>query len=173
MKRVFVVCFFLAVSGACFAQTAKDPVTSAVREILPRQQKNLVGSLEGMPADKYGFKPTPAHQPFAHLAAHMIEANNILCSAIGGVAEPKGAQESDGKDKLVASLKTSFDFCQGVMSKATDANLGDEVSIFGGRKVSRAYAMFALTGGWADHYAAAAMYLRLNGVLPPSAQPKE
>jgi hypothetical protein len=25
----------------------------------------------------------------------------------------------------------------------------------------------------ADHYGAAAMYLRLNGILPPSAQPKK
>jgi hypothetical protein len=30
-----------------------------------------------------------------------------------------------------------------------------------------------LSGGWADHYAAAAQYLRLNGILPPSAQPKK
>jgi hypothetical protein len=29
-----------------------------------------------------------------------------------------------------------------------------------------------LAGEWTDHYAAAAMYLRLNGILPPSAQPK-
>jgi hypothetical protein len=28
----------------------------------------------------------------------------------------------------------------------------------------------ALASGWADHYAAAAQYLRLNGILPPSAQ---
>jgi hypothetical protein len=30
-----------------------------------------------------------------------------------------------------------------------------------------------LASGWADHYAAAAMYLRLNGVVPPSAQAKK
>jgi hypothetical protein len=30
-----------------------------------------------------------------------------------------------------------------------------------------------LASGWADHYGAAAMYLRLNGILPPSAQPKK
>jgi hypothetical protein len=30
--------------------------------------------------------------------------------------------------------------------------------------------MFALTNDFADHYSAAAMYLRLNGLLPPTAQ---
>ena len=30
----------------------------------------------------------------------------------------------------------------------------------------------ALAGSWADHYGAAAMYLRLKGLLPPTAQKK-
>jgi hypothetical protein len=30
--------------------------------------------------------------------------------------------------------------------------------------------MMDLTGDWADHYGASAIYLRLNGVLPPTAK---
>jgi hypothetical protein len=33
-------------------------------------------------------------------------------------------------------------------------------------------AMFIITNALADHYSVAAMYLRLNGMLPPSAQKK-
>jgi hypothetical protein len=51
--------------------------------------------------------------------------------------------------------------------------LGDEVTLFGGRKGTKAAAVIALTSGWADHYSAAAMYLRLNGLVPPTAKPKE
>ena len=29
-----------------------------------------------------------------------------------------------------------------------------------------------LAADWADHYGASAIYLRLNGILPPTAQPK-
>jgi hypothetical protein len=54
-----------------------------------------------------------------------------------------------------------------------DSKLGDSVEIFGGRQVPRAMVALILAGGWSDHYAAAAMYLRLNGILPPSAQPKK
>jgi hypothetical protein len=36
--------------------------------------------------------------------------------------------------------------------------------------LTRASAMIALTNDFADHYSAAAMYLRLNGLLPPTAQ---
>jgi len=36
----------------------------------------------------------------------------------------------------------------------------------------RAWAFIALASNLADHYGAAAMYLRLNGILPPTAQKK-
>jgi len=48
--------------------------------------------------------------------------------------------------------------------------MGDEVALWGGRKATRAAALIALTNDWADHYAMAAIYLRLNGLLPPTAK---
>jgi hypothetical protein len=35
---------------------------------------------------------------------------------------------------------------------------------------ARAWASIILASNWADHYAEAAMYLRLNGLTPPSAK---
>jgi len=56
-------------------------------------------------------------------------------------------------------------------------DLGDDivhsVELFGGHQFPRAMGALGLASTWADHYAAAAMYLRLNGILPPSAQPKK
>jgi hypothetical protein len=54
-----------------------------------------------------------------------------------------------------------------------DSNLGEQLTLFGGRQASRAGAMIALTNDFADHYSMAAIYLRLNGLLPPTAKPKE
>jgi hypothetical protein len=70
---------------------------------------------------------------------------------------------------MLDALKTSFDFCSTALSRSDDSKLADSVEIFG-EKRPRAYAFIALASGWADHYAAAAMYLRLNGILPPTAQ---
>jgi hypothetical protein len=50
---------------AGFAQQNQDPVTSVVKEILPHQEKNLVAAVEEMPADKFGYKPTPQQMSFA------------------------------------------------------------------------------------------------------------
>src|SRR5262249_30193854 len=134
----------------------------------------LVGAAEEMPADKYGFKPTPQQMSFGALVVHILESNNALCAKIGDVPEPKSAElkETDGKDKLVAGLKASFDFCTSALAKTDDSRLGDTVELYGGRKGPRVSAMFFLSNDWADHYSAAATYLRLNGLLPPTAQKK-
>lgn len=174
MKHALTILLVLAAATA-FAQD-KNPVTSVVKEILPRQQKNLVAAAEAMPADKYSYKPTEQQMTYGHLILHIIESNNLLCSKVADIAEPKPPvelKESDGKDKLVTALKASFDFCGTALAKVDDSKLGEEIELFGGRKGSRAFGVIALTNDWADHYSSAAMYLRLNGILPPTAHPKK
>jgi hypothetical protein len=173
MKRTICILLFLAASNMLAQE--KNPVSSVVKEILPRQQKNLVAAVEEMPADKFGFKPTPAQMSFGHLVLHIVESNNYLCAKIGDVPEVKlpGLEESSGKEKLVAALKASFEFCSTTLEKVDDSKLGDTVELYGGRKGPRAFALIALSNDWADHYSSAAMYLRLKGLLPPTAQPKK
>jgi len=174
MKRT-ISFFLLFVATAVLAQD-KNPVTSVVKQILPRQQNNLVAAAEAMPAEKYSYKPTEQQMPFGHLVLHIIGSNNHLCSTIGNIPEVKPEvplKESDEKSKLVAGLKASFAFCSTALDKVDDSKLSDEVELFGGRKGPRAFALIALTNDWADHYSSAAMYMRLNGVLPPTAQPKK
>jgi hypothetical protein len=173
MRHARRVCLTILLSTMVWAQQpAKSPVTSAVREILPRQQKNLVAAVDEMPGNKFDYKPTPQQMSFAHLVVHMTNSNNYLCAKIGDAAAPKAPElkESDGKDKLLAALKSSFDFCNTALDKVDDSKLGDTIQAFGGREASKAWALFALTNDWADHYGAAAMYLRLNGLLPPTAK---
>ena len=81
--------------------------------------------------------------------------------------------ESDPKDKLVAALKDSFAYCTTALAKVDDAKLGEQFMFFGNRPISRGGALVALGGSWTDHYATQAIYLRLNGILPPTAQPEK
>lgn len=174
MKSLIAFAALLIIGTIGFGQEIKNPVSTVVKESLPRQQKNIVAAAEEMPADKYGYKPTPDQLSFGHLMLHIIETNNLLCARIGDTPETKTTElkETDGKDKLVAALKASFDFCSTALAKVDDSKLGDTVELFGEHKGPRAAAMIFLTNSWADHYGAEAMYLRLNGMLPPTAQKK-
>ena len=149
-----------------------NPVSTAVRSILERQSKNIIAATDEMPADKYSYQPTPAQITFGHLVMHMANSNFHLCSMISGVELPKmdELKETDAKDKLTGALKSSFDFCTQTLAKVDDSKLGEVVFTRGAFTLTRAGAMIALTNDFADHYSGAAMYLRLNGLLPPTAQ---
>jgi hypothetical protein len=164
----------LLLSAAAFAQQSKNPVTDVLRDSLAGRQKNTVAAIDEMPPEKFGFKPTPDQMSFGHLATHIVEANYFFCSKVSDVPAPKPEElaETAAKDKLVAAVSASFDFCGTALAKAEDAKLGDPIQDFAGKTRPRAWAALALAGSWADHYGAAAMYLRLSGLLPPSAQKK-
>lgn len=160
---------------AAGATAETNPVSNAVRRVVERQSKNMVAAVEAMPADKYSYRPTPGQMTFGHLVEHMVGANNLLCSKISGAAAPaeEKLSETDPKEKLVNALKASFDYCNQALAKVDDSNLGEELTLFGGQKGTRASAMLTLASAFADHYGMAAMYLRLNGLLPPTARPKD
>jgi DinB superfamily len=181
MKPILLSFALLAVSPlAAVAQQAPapatdliaNPVATAVRSSLERQSKNIIAATDEMPADKYSYQPTPAQITFGHLVMHMANSNFHLCAMISGVEVPKmdELKETDGKDKLTGALKTSFDFCTRSLTKVDDSKLGEVVFTRGAFTLTRAAAMIALTNDFADHYSGAAMYLRLNGLLPPTAQ---
>jgi hypothetical protein len=186
MKRILLSVALAAISPlAAIAQQAPatqtpapptalvaNPVATAVRGSVERQSKNLIAATEEMPADKYGYQPTPAQNSFGHVVMHVANSNFHLCSMISGVETPKmdELKETDGKEKLTGALKASFDFCTQALAKVDDSKLGEVVFTRGAFTLTRASAMIALTNDFADHYSALAMYLRLNQLLPPTAQ---
>ncbi len=185
MKTALSLCVLILVVPFSFAQGSastpaqagptKDPVATSLRLLLPRSRTNTLGSITAMPADKFNYKPTPEQMTFAHLVVHIIGFNNSFCAKAADVPAPKveEAKETDPKDKLLAAATASYDFCNDALGKMDDSKLGDSIELFGGRQAPRAMAALILASGWADHYSTAAMYLRLNGILPPSAQPKK
>jgi hypothetical protein len=157
------------------APDAASPVSDAVRAAAGRAGDNFIAAAEDMPADKYGFKPTPAQMSFGEVIMHMAAGYDALCSSIAGVPAPKRSPVGGDapKEKLVARLRESVQFCGTALAKVDDSKLGDKVPYFGERQVSRAEAMVAAAEEWAGHYSQIAVYLRLNGVTPPTARRRQ
>ncbi|MGH7517285.1 MAG: hypothetical protein ACREOC_07425 [Gemmatimonadales bacterium] len=76
----------------------------------------------------------------------------------------------DSKAKLVGRLRETFQCCESALAKVNNSNLDAKAPYFGNREVSRAQAMFAGVEDWGGHYSHLAVYLRLNGLLPPTAK---
>ena len=160
----------LLVSAA--AAQSKSPVSDVLREMLNGREKNTVAAFEEMPAGKYEYKPTPDQMTFGHLAAHIVEGNNYFCGNVSDIPQPKAEElkGTEGKEKLVAAVKASFEFCHTALAKADDSKMNENITWFDGKPRGRVWAFMGLASSWADHYGMAAMYLRLNGLLPPSAK---
>jgi DinB family protein len=176
MKRMLAVAVLalLALPATSRAQEM-GPLATVLKARATAYARNMGGAADSMPADKYGWKPSPAQLSFGEIIAHESESNETLCAAIAGGAQTpseSAAGATATKEQLVARIKKSFEYCGTVVAQVKDAALGDSVPYFGGRKATRARAVIALVQDWADHYAQAAMYLRANGILPMSAQPR-
>lgn len=156
----------------CVALAQGSPVADAFRQNYRQVSKNLIAAAEEMPADKYSFRPTPPQMSFAMVVTHLSEGNDYLCGKIAGATAPTRSKvdTTAGKEALVARLKETFQFCDQALASLNDSKLGEQIPLFGGRPWSRAGVMTLTTGDWADHYSQAAIYLRLNGLLPPTAK---
>ena len=170
----FIVVAIWSSTSTLEGQEPTSPVSGAVRSAAGRAASNFIGAAEEMPADKYGFRPTPAQMSFGDVIAHMSAGNDALCSSIGGVAAPKRSEVGAGasKEKLLARLRETFQFCEAALARVDDSSLGGQVPYFGDREISRAQAMVGAAEEWAGHYSQLAVYLRLNGLMPPTAKPR-
>ena len=173
--RSYTVALATALVSTAATARAQAPVASAFRDFEATEAKNLVAAAETVPAEKYSYKPTPAQMSFGDIVVHLSQGNDYFCSEIGGTKAPTRTKvtAASSKAELVARLKETFDFCGTSLATLDDSKLSEQLPFFGGRKMSRAGIMTVTTGDWADHYSQSAIYLRLNGLLPPTAKKPE
>jgi uncharacterized damage-inducible protein DinB len=164
----------LAVVPAMQAQQVANPVVASAQEIFTRQSGWMIAAAEQMPADKFSYKPTADQWTYGKIIAHVAQANDHVCAMLADKPAPEDSKltETTPKDALLTALKSSFDFCGKALDGLKDSQLGDTITYFGGAKKPRARALVELTDDLEDHYSQMASYLRLNGMLPPSAKKK-
>lgn len=142
----------------------------------------LIAALDSIPADRYGFKPVPVQQSVGHIAQHLENANYELCSLFGDVKHVKSAKDSLPdtvkaqwpKDTLVTRVRASLVFCGAAIRKLTDAQLADELTVEtpdGPESVRRVRYLILLVTDLAEHYSQLSNYMRIIGLVPPSALP--
>ena len=161
----------LAVATLSSVASAQAPVAAAFRDFEATEAKNLIAAAKDIPASKYSYKPTPAQMSVGDIVQHLNQGNDFLCGTISGVKAPTRAKLTgkSSKAELVAMLEQTFDFCKTSLAGLDDSKLSESMTVFG-MTMTRAGVMTLTTGDWADHYSQLAIYMRLNGMLPPTAK---
>lgn len=173
-STVLAILLPAALAAQQTAMASGNPTVDAARMTGGRAGKNIMAAADQIPADKLGYKPTDAQMTYGQIWAHLVEANYGICAAFGNIKAPAMTElkGTESKDVLVTALKGSFTFCDEALAKANNLPMGDEVDL-GFMKGSRAFALFVYVADLADHYSQVANYMRLNGMLPPTAQPRK
>lgn len=156
------------------AAQSSSPVAAAFRDQERTAARNLVAAIEDVPADKLTYRPTPSQMSFAQIAQHLAGGNDALCGVVGGVKAPARPKldSTASKEALVTRLKETFQFCDDVVTKLDDSNLDAKRTTFGMSNTKAGW-ILVTTGDWEDHYSQLANYMRLNGLVPPTAKPKK
>jgi uncharacterized damage-inducible protein DinB len=163
------------------AASPANPITAVFKRNTLNLQRNLAQAFDSIPESKFGYKPTPAQLSIGYIAQHLADDNYFFCNQFGAMkatrperdtATPDSVKAKWPKDTLVAKLKESFAFCENAIGQVDDAKLADEITMtYGGnsRKAPRASMVLGHVIDMADHYSQIANYMRLNGMLPPTA----
>ena len=161
-----------------------NPITTSFRNRILGLHRNLGQAFDSIPAGKFSYKPTPAQQTIGFIAQHLANDNYFFCNNFGQLKSTRPEREMETpdsvkatwpKDSLVTQLKASFAFCEQAIGQVTDATLADQITItFGAnsRQGTRSSMLLGHAMDMADHYSQIANYMRLNGMLPPTALPR-
>src|SRR5258706_15590468 len=165
--------FLPVAAGAQDSATIPNPITSLLKQQVVAFGKLKVAEAEAMPPDKFIYQSTPQTRTFAQLILHVAQFNNNMCARISGMTAPeiKDLKDTDGKDKLVAAVKASFDFCTTALNGLDDSTLGQSAGKMGPKTLSRGGGMGILGEEWFDYFGTLAVYLRVKRITPPAPQP--
>ena len=128
----------------------------------------LVTAFDSIPASRYDYRPMPTQQTIGYIAQHLENANYGLSEQLGDLKHPRTAKDSLAdtvkarwpKDTLVARLEASLRFCDDAMERVPQLN-----------SPVLASTLLAIETDLAEHYSQLAVYMRLLGLVPPSALP--
>jgi uncharacterized damage-inducible protein DinB len=136
-------------------------------------RRNLADAAAAMPAEDYGFKPTPQVRSFGELIGHLINGNFYFCSQARGEKMPSPTNYEKVADKaaLVKALGEALAYCDATYDATTDANAGEMVTVqgqTGSKPTTRGLVLVFNTTHNNEHYGNLVVYLRLKGHVPPS-----
>ena len=135
------------------------------------QKDMLVKIANAMPEDKFGFKPTPAQRSFAEQVLHVAQVNGMLVAAVGGkTPAPTVNMKATAKAEVVKAMADSFDYGTKVINEFDNTTIQATVQAPFMGPSTRARVLFFLNSHTQDIYGPMAVYLRLNGVVPPASQ---
>ena len=175
MKTLTYACvmFFAVVAAAVpTLLSAQTPAPSLAKELAASFQRaatEILDVADVMPAEKYGYKPTPEISSFGDQLVHVAGITQRFIDAATGSKTEAAHHGAMAKPEVISLLKKTFQTAQEMITPLTDAQLLEPVKFpFGDRTVTRATFWQGPLYQIRNHHGQLVVYLRMNGIVPPT-----
>jgi len=158
-----------ALPSLLWAQASAPSLAKELGATFQRAATEIIDVAEAMPAEKYGYKPTPEISSFGDQLVHVAGITQRFIDAAKGTKTEAAHHGAMAKPEVIALLKTTFQSAQELITPLTDAQLLEPVKFpFGDRTVTRATFWQGPLFQIRNHYGQLVVYLRMNGIVPPT-----
>jgi len=144
------------------------------------QKETMMRIADAMPEASFGFRATPPERSYGEQILHVAGANIMLMKFLGGKTPAPTIDDADlsvfglkatSKAAILKTLSDAYDYGEAVLREFQDAQLREAVK--GPRWIgdaTRAKMVYYTLGHAQDIYGQMAVYLRLNGIVPPASR---
>jgi len=165
----FLVVVAAVVPPSLLAQAPAPSLAKEIAASFQRASTEILDVAEAMPADKYGYKPTPEISSFGEQLAHVAGITQRFIDTAKGVKTEAPHHAATTKPEIMELLKKTFQNAQDMINPLTDAQLLEPVKFpFGDRTVTRATYWQGPLYQIRNHHGQLVVYLRMNGIVPPT-----
>ena len=174
MRALLHACVAVLVIAAAtptflWAQTPTPSITKEMAAGFQRASNDILDIAEAMPAEKYGYKPTPDMSSFADQLIHVAGIVQRFVDTAKGVKTEAAHHGAMAKPEVIALLKKTFQSGQDSIAQLSDAQLLEPVKFpFGDRTVTRFTYWQGPLYQLRNHHGQLVVYLRMNGIVPPT-----
>jgi uncharacterized damage-inducible protein DinB len=173
VNRIWTLTLMGALLGAA-ALNAQNPLSTDLKNSYNGIKGTIAKAADEMSEADYSFKASPAERTYGAMVGHIADVQLALCGNAKGEQKMGDAEKTKTtKADLVATLKASFDYCDGVYNSLTDADAATQVTLFGPRKATKLAVLNFNIAHDNEMYGQLVVYLRIKGLVPPSSQPRQ
>jgi uncharacterized damage-inducible protein DinB len=175
MKRLSLLFTFMVltlVGNQAFAQFTQSEMVVEWQ----RAKTYTKEYLDSMPADGYGFKPTPEIRSFAQQMLHLADANYLFSFIASGKPNPIGESLQNHnvaektfpttKEAVTKTVMDSYDWMISTLQGMTPAQMAETIN-FHNPHITRSGIFGKAFEHQTHHRGQTTIYLRLKGVTPP------
>jgi uncharacterized damage-inducible protein DinB len=191
IAAVTVMSLLTVFCGRGTSQVAtSEPLLKSIKGMHDNVKRFMLAAAEEFPDKEYTFQATPEVRSVAQIFMHVAYWQYFFCGQAKGEDPTRhpllqafqknnerlqGMDVEPSKTNIVAALRASYDYCDGVFATLTPEQAGQVIRAPGFMNVNEAPRVHFLSYNVShanEHYGNLVTYLRLKGHVPPSTQPR-